>query len=247
MTGSSRRSPTGRWRRGSPRSAWRSSAAPPAMDFFPSHGFSHVYTEMRSILDLSHRGLGPPGRDGRRRRATATGSSTTRATCPTTMLDGYAEAKQVRRQDPGVDLDLRPSSYDAAAAAGEPDLPARARPHAVPGRGRARTHRAGGRPDRAGGAGPAPDPGRPVRHGHRAGAQRLRPGPGHQGTDAARAAGRRSRSCARCRPGTRPTASSCSRSTRSWASSPTGSGASTRPTRPPSPPAWRDPRPPHAA
>jgi len=84
-----------------------------AMDFFPSHGFSHVYTEMRSILDLAtvdwdHLAEMAAGVVHGYRIEYHPGD------LPHDMLESYAEAKQARRQDPGVDLDLRPSSYDAA-------------------------------------------------------------------------------------------------------------------------------------
>jgi GNAT superfamily N-acetyltransferase len=82
-----------------------------ASEFYPAHGFTHVYTEMRSILNLRTidwdsitnmaAGLVP----GYRIEVYA-------GDIPDELLPAYAEAKQVRRLDPVGDLDLRPSSYD---------------------------------------------------------------------------------------------------------------------------------------
>lgn len=84
----------------------------PATDFYTAHGFSHVYTEMRSLLDLttvewSHLEEMAAGVVHGYRIEYHPGD------LPDEMLESYAAAKQVRRQDPGVDLELRPSSYDA--------------------------------------------------------------------------------------------------------------------------------------
>lgn len=82
-----------------------------ATEFYPSHGFTHVYTEMRSILNL---------------RTVDWDAITEMASglvhgyrievyegdIPDELLPAYAEGKQVRRLDPTGDLDLRPSSYD---------------------------------------------------------------------------------------------------------------------------------------
>jgi GNAT superfamily N-acetyltransferase len=84
----------------------------PAMEFYPSHGFSHAYTEMRSILDLAtvdwaHLTEMAEGVAHGYRIEYYPGD------LPDELLPAYAEAKQVRRQDPDGDLELRPSSYDA--------------------------------------------------------------------------------------------------------------------------------------
>lgn len=84
----------------------------PAMDFYPSHGFTHAYTEMRSILDLAtvdwaHLTEMAEGVAHGYRIEYYPGD------LPDELLPAYAEAKQVRRLDPDGDLDLRPSSYDA--------------------------------------------------------------------------------------------------------------------------------------
>jgi GNAT superfamily N-acetyltransferase len=82
-----------------------------AVDFYRRHGFSHAYTEMRSILDLStvdwtHLSEMADGvAHGYRIEYYPTD-------IPASMLGGYAEAKQVRKLDPTGDLSLRPSSYD---------------------------------------------------------------------------------------------------------------------------------------
>jgi GNAT superfamily N-acetyltransferase len=82
-----------------------------AVDFYRSHGFSHAYTEMRSILDLttvdwSHLSEMAEGISHGYRVEYYPG------TLPEAFLAGYAEAKQVRKHDPSGDLELRPSSYD---------------------------------------------------------------------------------------------------------------------------------------
>jgi GNAT superfamily N-acetyltransferase/RimJ/RimL family protein N-acetyltransferase len=82
-----------------------------AVDFYRRHGFSHAYTEMRSILDLStvdwpHLSEMADGiAHGYRIEYHP-------LDLPPEMLTGYAEAKQVRKFDPTGDLSLRPSSYD---------------------------------------------------------------------------------------------------------------------------------------
>ena len=83
-----------------------------AVDFYPALGFSHVYTEMRSILSLatvdwSHVQRMADGIVSGYRVEFHPGD------LPDDILPSYAEAKQVRRQDVPGDLDLRPSSYDA--------------------------------------------------------------------------------------------------------------------------------------
>ena len=83
----------------------------PAAEFFNHHGFSHVYTETRSILDLSTV-------DWAHVEEMAAGLvqgyvvQVHASDLPDELLPGYAEAKQVRRADPTGDMELRPSSYD---------------------------------------------------------------------------------------------------------------------------------------
>ena len=84
----------------------------PAVDFYDSLGFSHAYTEMRSILDLDsidwdHVTEMAEGVAHGYRIEYYPGD------LPDELLEAYAEAKQVRRLDPDGDLELRPSSYDA--------------------------------------------------------------------------------------------------------------------------------------
>jgi len=84
----------------------------PAMAFYPAHGFTHAYTEMRSILDLAdldwaHLSEMAEGVAHGYRIEYYPGD------LPDEILPEYAEAKQVRRLDPDGDLELRPSSYDA--------------------------------------------------------------------------------------------------------------------------------------
>ncbi len=84
----------------------------PAMDFYPTHGFSHAFTEMRSILNLAtmdweHLTEMSEGVAHGYRVEYYPGD------LPDELLEAYAEAKQVRRLNPEGDLDLRPSSYDA--------------------------------------------------------------------------------------------------------------------------------------
>jgi GNAT superfamily N-acetyltransferase len=79
--------------------------------FYLNHGFTHVYSEMRSILDLTSVDWNEIAEmaagvvHGYRLEFHA-------GDLPDDMLATYAEAKQVRRLDPMGDLDLRPSSYD---------------------------------------------------------------------------------------------------------------------------------------
>jgi GNAT superfamily N-acetyltransferase len=83
-----------------------------AVDFYPALGFSHVYTEMRSILSLAtvdwtHVQHMADGVVSGYRVEYHPGD------LPDEILPSYAEAKQVRRMDVPGDVDLRPSSYDA--------------------------------------------------------------------------------------------------------------------------------------
>jgi GNAT superfamily N-acetyltransferase len=83
-----------------------------AVDFYRRHGFSHAYTEMRSILDLTtvdwpHLTEMAAGIAHGYRIEFYPG------TLPEEVLGAYAEAKQVRQAEPTGDLELRPSSYDA--------------------------------------------------------------------------------------------------------------------------------------
>jgi hypothetical protein len=83
----------------------------PSADFYLAHGFTHVYTEMRSILNLrtvdwsAIEEMAAGLVHGYRIDVHA-------GDLPDELLPAYAEAKQVRRMDPMGDLDLRPSSYD---------------------------------------------------------------------------------------------------------------------------------------
>jgi GNAT superfamily N-acetyltransferase len=83
----------------------------PGSEFYPAHGFTHVYTEMRSILNLrtvdwdAITEMAAGLVHGYRIEVYA-------GDIPDELLPAYAEAKQVRRLDPVGDLDLRPSSYD---------------------------------------------------------------------------------------------------------------------------------------
>jgi len=83
----------------------------PAGEFYRRYGFSHVYTEMRSILSLS-----TVDWDHVAEMAAGLVSGYVvqvhAGTLPETLLPAYAEAKQVRRADPTGDMELRPSSYD---------------------------------------------------------------------------------------------------------------------------------------
>jgi GNAT superfamily N-acetyltransferase len=83
----------------------------PSVNFYLAHGFTHVYTEMRSILNLR-------AVDWSAIEEMAAGLvhgyriDVHVGDLPDELLPAYAEAKQVRRMDPMGDLDLRPSSYD---------------------------------------------------------------------------------------------------------------------------------------
>ena len=83
----------------------------PAAGFYGRYGFSHVYTEMRSILTLSTV-------EWSRITDMAAGLvsgyvvQVHEGLLPEALLPAYAEAKQVRRADPTGDMELRPSSYD---------------------------------------------------------------------------------------------------------------------------------------
>jgi GNAT superfamily N-acetyltransferase len=83
----------------------------PAAAFYGRYGFTHVYTEMRSILSLSTV-------DWQHIEEMAAGLvsgyvvQVHESTLPEELLPAYAEAKQVRRADPAGDMELRPSSYD---------------------------------------------------------------------------------------------------------------------------------------
>lgn len=83
----------------------------PAAAFYGKYGFSHVYTEVRSILDLS-----TVDWDHVAEMAAGLVSGYVVqvhvGTLPEDLLPAYAEAKQVRRAAPTGDMELRPSSYD---------------------------------------------------------------------------------------------------------------------------------------
>ncbi len=82
-----------------------------AATFYQAQGFTHVYTEMRSILSL-------PDVDWDHIKKMAAELVTGyrvevyAGDMPDELLPAYAETKQVRRLDPTGELDLRPSSYD---------------------------------------------------------------------------------------------------------------------------------------
>ena len=83
----------------------------PAAEFYSRFGFSHVYTEMRSILRLSAVDW---AHIEEMSSALVQGYvvEVHEGDLPDRLLPGYAEAKQVRRADPTGDMELRPSSYD---------------------------------------------------------------------------------------------------------------------------------------
>ncbi len=83
-----------------------------ASGFYPAHGFSKAHTELRALLDL--RSVDWPHLE-EMAAAVVHGYRIEYHPhdLPDRMLAAYAEAKQVRRVDPGGDLELRPSSYDA--------------------------------------------------------------------------------------------------------------------------------------
>jgi GNAT superfamily N-acetyltransferase len=82
-----------------------------AATFYQAQGFTHVYTEMRSILSLPDvdwdhiKKMAAELVPGYRVEVFA-------GDMPDELLRSYAETKQVRRMDPTGELDLRPSSYD---------------------------------------------------------------------------------------------------------------------------------------
>ena len=84
----------------------------PAIGFYERNGFTHAYTERRSILDL-------PTVDwphlAEMADAIAHGYRIEYypGDLPDGLLEEYAEAKQMRRLDPLAEVDLRTSSYDA--------------------------------------------------------------------------------------------------------------------------------------
>ncbi|HEY7222698.1 MAG TPA: GNAT family N-acetyltransferase [Micromonosporaceae bacterium] len=84
----------------------------PAADFYSGYGFTHVYTETRSILSLS-----TVDWDHVEEMAAGLVSgyvvTVHEGDLPDSLLPAYAEAKQVRRADPTGDMELRPSSYDS--------------------------------------------------------------------------------------------------------------------------------------
>jgi GNAT superfamily N-acetyltransferase len=83
----------------------------PAAEFYTRYGFSHVYTEMRSILRLS-----AVDWDHVEEMSSALVQGYVvqvhEGGLPDSLLPAYAAAKQVRRADPTGDMELRPSSYD---------------------------------------------------------------------------------------------------------------------------------------
>jgi GNAT superfamily N-acetyltransferase/RimJ/RimL family protein N-acetyltransferase len=83
-----------------------------ASRFYPAIGFNRVYTEMRSLLDLS-----TVDRVHLEEMAAAVVHGYEVEFHPGDLPDGllpaYAEAKQVRQFDAAGDIELRPSSYDA--------------------------------------------------------------------------------------------------------------------------------------
>jgi GNAT superfamily N-acetyltransferase len=82
-----------------------------AARFYQTQGFTHVYTEMRSILSL-------PNVDWDHIAEMAAGLvqgyrvEMYAGALPDELLPAYAETKQVRRTDATGEMDLRPSSYD---------------------------------------------------------------------------------------------------------------------------------------
>jgi GNAT superfamily N-acetyltransferase len=83
----------------------------PGARFYQAQGFTHVYTEMRSILSL-------PDVDWDHIEEMAAGLvhgyrvEVYAGDLPDELLPAYAETKQVRRMDPTGEMDLRPSSYN---------------------------------------------------------------------------------------------------------------------------------------
>ena len=83
----------------------------PAADFYARYGFSHVYTEMRSILQLSAVDW-PHIEEMSSALVQGYVVEVHERNLPDSLLPAYAEAKQVRRADPTGEMELRPSSYD---------------------------------------------------------------------------------------------------------------------------------------
>jgi GNAT superfamily N-acetyltransferase len=84
----------------------------PAAAFYERYGFTHVYTEMRSILSLSH----VDWAHVEEMAADLVSGYVVQVheeSLPEALLPAYAEAKQVRRADPVGDMDVRPIAYDA--------------------------------------------------------------------------------------------------------------------------------------
>jgi GNAT superfamily N-acetyltransferase len=83
----------------------------PAVTFYSTYGFNHVYTEMRGILTLSTV-------DWDHVAEMAAGLvpgyvvKVFDSDLPDEVLESYAQAKQVRQLNPVGEIDLRPSSYD---------------------------------------------------------------------------------------------------------------------------------------
>jgi GNAT superfamily N-acetyltransferase len=82
-----------------------------AVGFYETHGFTHAYTETRSLLDLTTV-------DWEHVAEMAAGVvhgyrlEFHPRDLPDEILPAYAKAKQVRKLSPNGDLDLRPSSFD---------------------------------------------------------------------------------------------------------------------------------------
>jgi GNAT superfamily N-acetyltransferase len=83
----------------------------PSTTFYRTFGFSHVYTEMRSILSLSTVDWKHVAEMA---DALVSGYvvQVHEGDLPDELMPAYAEAKQVRRANPTGDMELRPSSYD---------------------------------------------------------------------------------------------------------------------------------------
>jgi len=79
--------------------------------FYQRHGFTHAYTEMRSILELATVDW-PHVAEMASAIVHGYEVEIHPGDLPDGILPAYAEAKQVRRLDPTGDLELRPSSYD---------------------------------------------------------------------------------------------------------------------------------------
>lgn len=83
----------------------------PATEFYTRYGFSHVYTEMRSILHLSAVDW-PHVEEMSSALVPGYVVEVHEGSLPDSLLPAYAAAKQVRRTDPTGERELRPSSYD---------------------------------------------------------------------------------------------------------------------------------------